>query len=69
MPFNARLKILRNERGLTQNAFAEKLCVTLRAYQNYEQGIREPAYSILINMALILDTTLDDLLCIDEYRK
>ena len=69
MPFNKRLRELRMERGMTQSVFAEKLCVTLRSYQNYEQGIREPSYSTLINMAIILNASLDDLLCLDEHRK
>jgi len=63
MPFNTQLKRYRNEIGMTQQQFADKLNITLRAYQNYEQGTREPSYDILIRIAKELRVSIDELLC------
>jgi len=68
MPFNIRLREIRKKSGLNQQTMADNLFIALRTYQKYEQGVREPSYSILIKMAIYLNTTVDNLLCIDEYR-
>jgi len=38
---NERLKILRERLGLTQKEIAEKIRISLRAWQNYELGLRK----------------------------
>ncbi|WP_370850633.1 LexA family protein [Megasphaera sp.] len=57
-----RLKILREEKGLTQKDLAEKLSLTPKAISFYELGSREPSGDALIHMAHILGTTTDYLL-------
>lgn len=57
-----RLKMLREEKGLTQKDLAEKLSLTPKAISFYELGSREPSGDVLIHMAHILGTTTDYLL-------
>lgn len=57
-----RLKMLREEKGLTQKELAEKLSLTPKAISFYELGSREPSGDALIQMANILGTTTDYLL-------
>jgi transcriptional regulator with XRE-family HTH domain len=40
--WNGRLKIIRDERNLSQQAFADLCGISVRAYRNYELGMREP---------------------------
>jgi len=59
MIFNERLKSLRKERGLTQRQVFEGVKMTESAYQKYEYGKREPAYSYLIALADYFNVSLD----------
>ena len=45
------LKYYRELSGLTQKALADKLDITVRAYQRYESGELEPKIYIIINIA------------------
>ena len=65
--FGERLREARMNRKITQQSLADHICVTLRNYQRYEQGIREPAYAILVKLADILDVSTDYLLGRDEF--
>ncbi len=69
MQFNKKLKELRISKGLTQHFMAEQLQINDRSYQNYEYGKREPDIESLITLSIILDVSLDDLLCRDDYLK
>ena len=42
-----KLKQLRKEKGKTLKEVAQEIEISLSAYSNYEQGIREPSYEIL----------------------
>lgn len=57
-----RIRELRQERGLTQSAFAEKLCVSFQAVSNWERGIAPPELENLIRIAAFFDILVDDLL-------
>ena len=57
--FSERLIQLRTDKHLSQNAVAEGLKVTTRAYQYYEYGEREPKLSVLVRMADYFDVSLD----------
>lgn len=57
-----RIKELRKQRGLTQNAFAEALHVSFQAVSNWERGIAPPELQNLINIATYFDILVDDLL-------
>lgn len=59
--FSKTLKYYRELYGVTQKQMAEKLQMTPNAYQKYELGTREPNLSNLIQIADILEVSLDDL--------
>lgn len=65
MKFNERLKEQRNNHKLTQKYVAEQIGVTLRAYQQYEQGKYEPNIEKLIKLADLFGITVDFLICHD----
>lgn len=57
-----RIKALREDRDLTQQAVAEYLQITRSTYSNYENGIREFPLEVLKKLADLYDTSLDYLL-------
>ena len=65
--FNQRLRALRMKRHLTQQNMADKLDISLNAYQKYEQSERSPSLECLVKIADILDISIDFLLCRDDY--
>ena len=64
-----RIKALREDRDLTQQAVAEYLQITRRAYSNYENGIREIPLEELKKLADLYDTSLDYLLERTDEKK
>lgn len=64
---NEKLKQLRKEKNVTQKMVAKSLGITLSAYSNYEQGIREPSIEILKKICRYYDVSADYLLGITEY--
>lgn len=65
--FNKRLRAIRMENGLTQQNMADKLEISLNAYQKYEQAERSPSLECLVKIADIFDVSLDYLLCRDDF--
>lgn len=65
--FHTRLRESRMKCALTQQNMADKLGLSLNAYQKYEQKEREPSLGTLISIADILDVSIDFLLCRDEF--
>lgn len=61
MTFHENLLRLRKQRDLTQPQVAEGAGLSLRGYQNYERGLREPSLSALISLADFYDISLDEL--------
>lgn len=59
---NVKLKELRIQRGLTLKEASEALNLTLSAYSNYEQGIREPSLEIIKRICKFYDVSSDYLL-------
>ena len=57
--FSERIFQLRKEKGVSQIAFAKEIGVSLRAYQDYEYGVREPQISIFCRIADFYGVTLD----------
>lgn len=55
-------KKAREQRNLTQQECADAMGLTLRAWQGYEQGIREPKFETLCNIANLFGVTTDYLL-------
>ena len=60
--FGERLKQLRQEHNLTQDALAEKLKIVKSTINKYEKNTREPEFEILIRLADFFNTTTDYLL-------
>lgn len=63
MKFHENLLRLRQEKGLKQQDVATGAGLSLRGYQNYERGLREPSLSTLIALADFYDLSLDELVC------
>ncbi len=66
MKFNERLKSERKSHKLTQQFIASEIGVSLRAYQQYEQGLYEPNIEKLIKLADLFGITVDSLVCHGE---
>lgn len=65
--FGKRLNSVRHSKGLTAQQMADYLQIGLRSYRNYESGDREPSLSMLVQIADILDVSLDLLTCRDGF--
>ena len=59
MSFSDRIIQLKNERKLLQKDIASSVGVSLRAYQYYEKGQKEPTLSVLLRLADYFDVSLD----------
>lgn len=59
--------------GLTQAELSERLCVTEQAVSNWERGESLPNTALLPDLAMILNSSVDELLgagsCIWRYRR
>ena len=62
VPFEARLKLARARKGITQRQSAEAVGIAAHTYQQYESGNRRPNYECLVAIADYLDVTTDYLL-------
>ena len=56
------LREKRKEKGMTQEALAQKCGISRQRVTNYEIGIREPDLKTLKKLATALDVTVDKLL-------
>lgn len=56
------IKIAREKTNMTQKECADKLGITLRAWQTYEQGVSEPKNELLCNIADMFSVSIDYLL-------
>ncbi len=63
MTFHENLFHLRTEQKLTQQQVAEGAGLSLRGYQNYERGLREPSLSTLVALADFYGISVDALIC------
>jgi len=59
MPFNETLKKLRQDANLTQEQLADKASMPLGTVRNYEQGIRDPSWAIVVKLARALGVPTD----------
>lgn len=57
--FCERLARLRNDKGVSQAAFAKEIGISHRSYQAYEYGEREPQLTTLVRMSDFFDVSLD----------
>lgn len=65
--FGKRLRSARLKRGFTQQSIADKILISLRTYQKYEQGTRFPSCEVLIDLADNLNVSIDWLLGRDDF--
>ena len=69
MKFNERLRQLRQNSTLKRIEVAEKIGVSPITLRQYEQGTREPNLEKLLKLAVLFDVSLDDLLCLNDFKK
>ena len=62
MHIGVKIKRLREERGLTQEYFAEKICVTRQAVSKWENENGYPDIENIINISNAFDVSLDELI-------
>lgn len=67
--FGKRLRAMRMKRHYTQPQMADFINVALRTYQGYEGGTRRPSFEALVQLADVLDVSLDYLMGRDEFMK
>ena len=67
--FKERVKRLRKEKRFTQREMSERLGMTMRAYQSYEQGTRYPDFPGLIKLADFFDVSIDYLVGRSDHRE
>ncbi len=63
------LRLLREEKGLSQQALAEMLNISQQAVFKYEKSSNEPDISTLIKLANIFEVTVDYLIGNTEIRE
>ena len=61
-----RIKVLREQQGLTQTALAQKLNITRASVNAWEMGISKPSTQYIIELAKIFDVSADYLLGINS---
>ena len=59
----------RKEKGLTQKALAEKLCVTDKSVSKWETGVHFPDITVMEPLANELGVTVVELLGLDEVTQ
>lgn len=69
MNFGKRLKTLRIKKKLTQQQLADLLGITKSVISAYENGLRYPAYDVLIKIARIFKVSTDFLLGVEIKRE
>jgi len=57
----ARIRSLRESKGLTQEQFAEKMKCTRQKYARLEKGLIDVSYSSLITVAQMLEVKLEEI--------
>lgn len=60
------IAVLRRTKGLTQSELGERLGVSFQAVSKWERGETLPDVTLLPDLAKILETTIDFILCSDE---
>ena len=69
MSYYPRLRDLREDNDLTQGQLVEILKMHKTTYTNYEQGKREPPFSLAIRLAKLYNVSLDYLAGLTDNPK
>ena len=67
MTFGEKLKLLRFEKGLTQDDLGYVLDVTKSCISCYESGTRQPSVEVLISLSIYFKVSIDYLVGIEPY--
>ena len=67
MTFGEKLKLLRYEKGLTQDDIGYLLDVTKSCISCYENGTRQPSVDVLVQLATYFRVSIDFLIGMEEY--
>ena len=59
MGYYPRLRDLREDADLTQEELVKLLKMHKTTYTNYEQGMREPPFELIIKLAKFYDVSID----------
>jgi len=62
----AKIATLRKSANLSQEQLAEAIFVTRQALSRWETGIAVPTLEMLLALARVLDTTFEEILCLDD---
>lgn len=68
MKFCERLRELRKQSPIMQKDIAKQLGIHVVTLQQYERGTREPNIETLLKMAILFNVSLDDLLCLNDFK-
>lgn len=63
-----RIKMLREEKGMTQQELADKIGGAKSTIAMYEKGDRKPSLEVIVKLSQIFDCTIDYLLGRSNYR-
>ena len=63
-----KLRTLRQQKNVTQEALANHLGITAQSVGKWERGEGFPDITLLPKLALYFDVTVDELLCVDKAR-
>ena len=63
------IKKLREEKGMTQEELAEKLCVTRQAVSNWETGRTQPDIETLTKLAEVFDVSVERIIYGSERKE
>ena len=66
---NVRLKDLREDSDLTQQAIAKHLNIKQNTYCQYEKGLRQIPIELLINLAKYYNVSVDYILNLTDTKK
>lgn len=66
MQFNDRLRALRQDKDLTQNALSKLLSIDRKTLSNYETGYRTPSIYLVVKMANYFEVSVDYILGITD---
>lgn len=68
MAYYPRLRDLRENADLTQDALVRLLEMPKTTYTNYEQGKREPPFSLIIRLAVMYNVSIDYIAGLSIHR-
>ena len=66
--FGAQIAALRKQKGMTQNELGHRLGISFQAVSKWERGETLPDTAILLDLARVLDTTVDHILSAGERQ-